>query len=173
LQIFGYEKGVDRTPKSEVAMIPTTVARVPLHTAQSANEAIRRETEHNLARLRHAGPTAIQRRLQELDEEWDIERVLEANAATVALVGTTLGATVNRRFFALPAIVGAFLLQHAVQGWCPPVPIFRRLGFRTAREIDHERYALKALRGDFAEVGDLNQGNSGRVANSVLRAAER
>jgi hypothetical protein len=154
-------------------MIPTTVARVPQHTAQSANDAIRRETEQNIARLRHAGPTTIERRLRELDEEWDIERVLEANAATAVLVGTTLGATVNRKFFALPAIVGAFLLQHAVQGWCPPLPVFRRLGFRTASEIDRERFALKALRGDFADVENLNQGNSGRVANAVLRAAER
>jgi hypothetical protein len=32
------------------------------------------------------------------------------------------------------------------------VPLFRRLGFRTASEIDEERYALKALRGDFADL---------------------
>ena len=24
----------------------------------------------------------------------------------------------------------AFLLQHALQGWCPPMPVFRWLGFR-------------------------------------------
>ncbi len=46
----------------------------------------------------------------------------------------------------------AFLFQHAVQGWCPPVPVLRRLGFRTTYEIDRERYALKALRGDFDGV---------------------
>jgi hypothetical protein len=48
--------------------------------------------------------------------------------------------------------VTAFLFQHAVQGWCPPVPILRRLGFRTVTEIEQERHALKALRGDFARV---------------------
>jgi len=154
-------------------MFPTTVDRVPLHTTQSANNAIRRQTEQNIARLRHAGPSAIQRRLEELDAEWDIERVLEANAATAVLVGTTLGATVDRRFFALPAVVAGFLLQHAVQGWCPPLPVFRRLGFRTSTEIERERYALKALRGDFNDVDDLNKGSSGRVADTVLRATER
>lgn len=51
--------------------------------------------------------------------------------------------------FAVPVIVTAFLLQHAVQGWCPPVPILRRLGYRTNREQDDERIALKFLRGDF------------------------
>jgi hypothetical protein len=32
------------------------------------------------------------------------------------------------------------------------VPIFRRKGVRTRREIDAEKYALKALRGDFSNV---------------------
>jgi len=49
----------------------------------------------------------------------------------------------------LPALVTGFLFQHAVQGWCPPVPVLRRLGFRTSYEIEEERQALKALRGDF------------------------
>ena len=67
----------------------------------------------------------------------------------MALLGVGLGAFVDRRFFVLPAIVAGFLLQHAVQGWCPPVPMFRRMGIRTAREIDLERYALKVIRRDF------------------------
>jgi hypothetical protein len=46
------------------------------------------------------------------------------------------------------------------------------MGFRTAAEIDRERYALKALRGDFSEIGDLNHGGSRKIADSVLRAAE-
>jgi hypothetical protein len=32
-----------------------------------------------------------------------------------------------------------FLLQHALQGWCPPVPLLRQLGFRTSYEIEEER----------------------------------
>jgi hypothetical protein len=32
-------------------------------------------------------------------------------------------------------LVGAFLLQHAIQGWCPLIQLFRRLGFRTQTEI--------------------------------------
>jgi hypothetical protein len=37
-----------------------------------------------------------------------------------------------------------FLLFHSVYGWCPPVPVLRRLGFRTAREIEAERHAIAA-----------------------------
>jgi len=59
---------------------------------------------------------------------------------------------INKRFLLLPGLVAGFLLQHALQGWCPPVPLFRRAGVRTAAEIERERYALKALRGDFQPI---------------------
>jgi hypothetical protein len=127
----------------------TTTERVPAHTAGHVNAEIDRQTEANVGRFIAEGPAAIDRRLKELDREWDIERTLEANASTVSLIGLALGAFVNAWFFVVPALVAGFLLLHAVQGWCSPVPILRRLGFRTEREIDHERYALKALRGDF------------------------
>ena len=86
----------------------------------------------------------IPARLRELDEEWDIERAIEANAAALAFAGVALGSTVSRRWLALPALVTAFLFRHALQGWCPPVPVLRRLGFRTAHDIEEERQALKA-----------------------------
>lgn len=63
-----------------------------------------------------------------------------------------LATAVDRRLVVFPALIGATLLQHAIQGWCPPVPLFRRLRLRTRREIERERFALKALRGDFANV---------------------
>ncbi len=149
-------------------MIPTTVARVPEHTAGHVNEDIRRRTQEDIARIAAAGPEAIDRRLEELDREWDIERTLEANAATVALVGLGLGTFVDRRFYLLPAAVAGFLLQHALQGWCPPMPVFRRLGVRTATEIEEERYALKALRGDFRGVS----GGDGHDVASVGKAIQ-
>jgi hypothetical protein len=96
-------------------------------------------------------PESIPQRIKELDEEWDIERAIEANASALAFAGVALGATADRRWLILPALVTAFLFQHAVQGWCPPVPVLRRLGFRTAYEIEQERHALKAIRGDFEE----------------------
>ncbi|MEO2088054.1 MAG: hypothetical protein ABGY75_00955 [Gemmataceae bacterium] len=148
-------------------MIPATTERVPAHTARHVNEEIRRTTEANVARVAAGGPEAIAHRLAELDREWDTERTLEANAATAVLVGVTLGATVDKRFFFFPAVVAGFLLQHAVQGWCPPLPLFRRMGVRTQSEIDAERNALKALRGDFRGV------TGGDDPRQALEAAER
>jgi len=133
-------------------MISSTVRRVPEHTSKKNNERIQREIERNIAYY-SAHPERIPERLKELDEEWDIERILEAQSSTFVVLGTVLGATVNRKFFIIPAIVGSFLLQHAIQGWCPPVPIWRRLGVRTQSEIESERYALKAIRGDFEGIG--------------------
>jgi hypothetical protein len=150
-------------------MLPNTPERVPRHTDAEINRQIGQATA---ARVRHyaSHPEHIDRRLSELDAEWDIERTLEANAATFALGGTLLAAFVDRRFLLLPAAVAAFLLQHALQGWCPPVPVLRRLGVRTQREIDEERFALKALRGDFGQIGP-GPDRSDTRASHALQAA--
>jgi hypothetical protein len=131
---------------------PPSESRVHAATPDRVNERIRRETEERVGRLAREGPAAIDRRLAELAREWDIERTLMANAATVALIGLALGALTTPWLYLLPALVAAFLLQHAIQGWCPPLPLFRALGRRTAGEIAAERFALKALRGDFEDV---------------------
>jgi len=41
----------------------------------------------------------IELRLRELESEWNIERLLETNAAALSLAGLVLGATVNRKFY--------------------------------------------------------------------------
>ncbi len=132
-------------------MLPTTDNRVRSHTAPEINRRIDAEIEQSI-RFYAGHPEKIDQRLIELEHEWDIERALEANAASLAMFGVLMGMFGRRSFYWLPGIVGGFLLQHAVSGWCPPVPLLRRLGFRTASEIHRERYALKALRGDFADV---------------------
>jgi hypothetical protein len=148
-------------------MISSTTQRVREHTSKRVNDEIRRKTETNVVRCDAAGPEAIDRRLAELEREWDIERTLEANAASLAALGAGLALFVDRRFALMPLVVGGFLLQHAVQGWCPPVPIFRRMGVRTQTEIDHERYALKALRGDFSDVRSGDGGAPGRALQAA------
>lgn len=119
----------------------------------------------------HAGKSheLLERRLRRLDQEWDIERVLEANAASLALLGVAAAVTGRRAGLLLSAAVLGFLLQHAVRGWCPPVPLLRRGGVRTRREIERERYALKVLRGDF----DGNGEGPDKSPAFALRAVDR
>ena len=143
--------------------------RVRTQTASHINAEIDRRTRLRLLRAAGAPPAAISRLITDLDEEWDIERWLETNASVLALGGTLLGIFVNRKFLLLPCLVLPFLLQHALQGWCPPVPILRRKGIRTRREIDAEKYALKALRGDFA--GLERNGEPIAEARAAWRAA--
>lgn len=149
-------------------MSTNTVNRVPRHTSEEVNRRIERETEERVFKIA-ANPALIDNRLRELDKEWDIERMLEANASALAFTGAVLGASVDRRWLAVPLVVGAFLFQHAIQGWCPPVPIFRRLGVRTAREIDIERVALKTLRGDFRR-GEGEWDAKSRAAHALSAA---
>ncbi len=136
--------------------------RVPAHSPRDTNTSIRRELASNVAYFSNHRE-CIPKRLHELDREWDIERAIEANASALAFAGIALAVAYDRRWLVLPGLVSGFLFQHAIQGWCPPVPVLRKLGFRTAYEIEEERRALKALRGDFA--------NAGENASQALRAA--
>jgi hypothetical protein len=151
---------------------PATSTRVERETSSDVNELIRLRTDATVARLQRGDPIEIKARLAELDHEWDIERVLQANASTLALLGTLLGLTVDRRFFLLPTGVLSFFLQHALQGWCPPIPLFRRRGIRTAREIERERYAIKLLRGDFDRIPRHGRADTEARVRAVLDAID-
>ena len=82
--------------------LPPRATRVERSSAEEINARIERETLANIERVAAGGREAIDRRLEELDREWDIERTLEANAATITLVALGLGFSVDRRWFALP-----------------------------------------------------------------------
>lgn len=146
-----------------------SIDRVRAQTAERINDKIDQRTRLRLQRAAGAPPAVLSRLIADLDEEWDIERWLETNAALLALGGTLLGRFVNKKFLVVPCLVLPFLLQHALQGWCPPVPLLRRKGVRTRREIDAEKYALKALRGDFA--GLERNGEPIKEGHAAWRAA--
>ncbi|WP_368505931.1 DUF2892 domain-containing protein [Alkalihalophilus sp. As8PL] len=130
-------------------ILPSTFERVEEHTSDKVNLKISEQTKRNINYYRGKSYNEIERRLKDLDAEWDTERVLEANASSLILVGTALGFAVNRKWHLLSGVVGGFLLQHALQGWCPPLSVIRRMGVRTATEINEEKTALKEIRGDF------------------------
>lgn len=122
--------------------------RARRHTARSVLRRIDDDTLHHLMEV-ETKPETTSRRLEALDREWDIDRTIEAEAATMGLIGLALGTFVRPAFLALPATAAAAVFLFGSRGIYPLLPIFRRLGIRTAREIERERYAVKALRGDF------------------------
>jgi hypothetical protein len=124
-------------------MIASTATRVTRNTHPDINERIWQCTQETMYRVAAQGREEIEGRLLELDEEWDIERYLETMAPTFTLFGLTMGVLRDRRWLAVPFVVQSFFLQHALQGWCPPIPALRYLGVRTMQEIEQERCALK------------------------------
>jgi len=141
--------------------------RVRENTSDETNRQIDNETVARVEEYSQRSKAEITRRIEELDREWDVERLLETNASVLALSGLVLGATHSKKWLIVPGIVLPFLLQHAIQGWCPPIPIFRRLGVRTRQEIDREKYALKVLRGDFSEVENQTDDKARAALNAV------
>jgi hypothetical protein len=152
-------------------MTPASTGRVERNTAEEINRARQAEIDASL-RYHAARPQDIPARMAELDREWDIERALEANAAAFSLAGLALAAFVDRRFIALPVAVAGFLLQHAVQGWCPPVPVLRQLGFRTPAEIGQERCGLRIQRGDDRTSGEPTVARFGAQIEELDEAVE-
>ena len=135
----------------------TELDRVRAHTPPEVLEQIDNRIEEGIRFYATQPEEVISKRIEELEQEWDIERWLETNAAALAL-GGMLGALVNRKWLILSMGVLAILLQHAVKGWSLPVPAMRRMGLRTRGEIDREKFALKILRGDFASISnDVDQ----------------
>jgi hypothetical protein len=152
-------------------MKTTELERVRRHTEPQVNQNIDEEIALTIADYADAPKSALTQRIEALDQEWDIERALQTNASSLALAGVVLGATVSRRWLILPAGVLTFLLMHATQGWCPPLPLLRRAGVRTRGEIDRERFALKFLRGDFDKV---RKGGAGKIdLPALVDALER
>ena len=101
----------------------------------------------------------ISARIQELDREWDLERVLETSAAGAALAGVILTTLRSRFWLVLPAAALASLLQHSLTRRSIAVRYLRAMGIRTRREIDAEKYALRMLRGDFEKLEAVSETN--------------
>lgn len=122
---------------------------VRANTAPAVNQKIDQQMRDRILMYAGKSPDEITERIKELDHEWDIERMLELNAATISFTGLVFGTIFGKKWLLLPAVALPFLFLHAYQGWCPPLPALRRFNVRTRREIDAEKYALRLLRGDF------------------------
>ena len=117
--------------------------------SSAGTSSVRVDTERRVAGLMLAGRQAISQRLRELDDEWNLSRAVAAHAGVVSLLGLLLGSSVHPRFRWLTIAASALLLENALVGRAPTRKLFERMGLRATREIQIERQALKALRGDF------------------------
>lgn len=144
--------------------------RVRAHTSPEQLTALDQCIEERIRYYAQQPRDVLSRRIEELEREWDIERWLEMNASALAFSGVILGVTVSKKWLLLSGTVLAFLFQHATQGWCPPVPMFRKFGVRTKGEIDRELYALKLLRGDADSFYGAHPDHSREKVESLAHA---
>jgi len=133
-------------------IFPSTTKRVSINSNPNVNFKIRNHTIRNINIYKNSSDKILSDNIEKLNNEWDIERLLEAKAATIIITSTILGLKSNKNWFLLTGAAGIFLLQHSIQGWCPPVPLLRRMGFRTSEEINNEKIVYKMLRKDFDSI---------------------
>lgn len=137
---------VPRAAHAEPARLVKVTARIAVTNKIDGTTAAR------LGACAAADPGTLATGLDALDREWDTERLLEAEAASMGLLGLALGVLVHPRLLVPPAFVAGSVLVHALTGRYPLMPAFLRAGVRTSREVARKRYALKALRGDFGST---------------------
>lgn len=135
-----------------------TLPDVMYATVDEAASANRQRTEANVAYFRD-NPSELDRRIAELDEEWDVGRVLQVVTSGITLAAFWMSLSKTRLFLLVPLVLAGGAFHHGLTGASPAVDLARRLGFRTRDEIDEERVALKALRGDFAGATSGNTGS--------------
>lgn len=147
------------------------VDRVKEATPSSINAAIENKMWNRVALYANKRSEEISLRIHELEKEWDIERYLGINMSTLAMSGLVVGAlSKNKNWLSLPAIVLGFFFQHSVQGWCPPLPLLRKLNIRTRREIEQEKYALKLIRGDFNDLQNVSAAEIENLKRAIKKS---
>jgi hypothetical protein len=114
------------------------------------------DLECRLAKIADGGPEAVNDRLTQLDSEWSAGRVSKSTLAIVILTGTILTLTLNWWWVILPAAAGLFLFQYLFTQTSWLAQVFQETGYRTRAEIEHEKFALRTLRGDFRHLPTLH-----------------
>jgi hypothetical protein len=112
----------------------------------------RQAMEDRLHQIASEGSPAIERRLHELDREWSAGRAAKVVTAAGILSGLVAARYAGRWALAVPAACGVILLQHLTSRESWLTAALKQLGLRSGCEIERERCALKALRGDFTHL---------------------
>ncbi len=138
-------------------LFPCTTNRIASHTKCNINSNIKDETIKCLNLYKNSSKELISDKIKKLNNEWDVDRIIEAKAGCIVLMCSILGLSKSGKpCFVLTGLAGFFLLQHAIQGCCPTNMILREMGIRSAEEINNEKTVLKIMRGDFSDANTAN-----------------
>lgn len=112
-------------------------------------------TQENI-NLYYHNKNQIDFRLQQLEKETDIEKIFRLRDVIFIFGGIALCFFYSNMWWLLLPLYSALsIFIHVFRGSRYGTWLLQRMGFRTRKEIDKEKYALKALRGDFHLMLDV------------------
>jgi hypothetical protein len=150
----------------------TSTDAVRSHAPEEVNKRIDERVERCVRHMAQQDRAEISRYLKKLEREWDLNRAVTVVGSLIAVAGLWLGRRDGGGWRILSGAAAGLLLQHGLFGFGPLAEMVRALGgVRTRREIDMEKFALKALRGDFERIPKGDGGPLAR-ANAALVAAQ-
>jgi hypothetical protein len=131
--------------------------KVRRHTPPRLNQRIDQAMMKRVVEYSRKSKEEISARIRELDQEWDLERIVETGTGTVALTGLLMSGLKSRKWLMVSTVTLGVLLQHSLTRRSLPIKGLRALGIRTRREIEAEKNALRILRGDFDNLKSVSE----------------
>jgi hypothetical protein len=98
------------------------------------------------------GEPGLTARIQALESEWDGETFTATALSAAGVAGLVMALFGSRMWRLLAWVALPALLVLTRKDWRSPPALQAFLGLRSRREIQEEKYALKAMRGDFRRV---------------------
>jgi hypothetical protein len=150
----------------------TSTDAVRSHTPDGVNKRIDERVERCVRHMAQQDRPEISRYLEKLEREWDLNRAVMVVGSLASLLGLWLARRDGGGWRVLGGVAAGLVLQQGLTGFGPLAELVRAVGgVRTRREIDLEKFALKALRGDFERIPRSDGGPLAR-ANAALVAAQ-
>jgi hypothetical protein len=145
--------------EAELNLASKTEAAHPAAPQVKSPKEIDRETARSVHYYATRPAQLVSKRIKELADEIPLETFVFRGGAILTIAGLTLLLLRGRSkaAWALVVAIAALQLQYSYQGRNGLTDLLRRRGYRSRREIEAEKYSLRALRGDFAAIAELGE----------------
>ena len=137
----------------------------------SVNDCLREQAEKSVARYQNANAEQIELSLAQLNREWDVERLIEAESAMMILLGLLIGANFGRKWLVLPLFSTAMLIVHNTEEYSPLfLSFYQRIGFRSTNEIARRTLCSQSLGGAIPTIENGAEGDKPVRAIAAAKA---
>jgi hypothetical protein len=136
------------------------------------NKSAENRTLDNIRFYGSLGRQGIDERIRALEDEWDVERAVTVGLSGAGVAGLVIGLLGSRVWRLLAWVSLPLLFLFGQHKWKPSEGILKAMGLRSRKEIQDEKYALKALRGDFRDVDPEPEDAGAQKDRNSARAME-